>query len=374
MADAPNDHYATLGVEEQATEQEIRKAFSRRMREVHPDRGGDPEQAAAVNAAFEVLGSAETRAEYDRDRAGAREGTPHATAPGPAASHDAQGHSQAQGHTAPHTAAGPAPRAGGAAASSADEVMDGGERLRLGAVTIGAVLLAVSGWLLGNLWITGPARELSSDRFELGYLFATGVLTWVGYLVGAVTLASPTHGARLASILAVGTVLSGYGQWARAHDGAGSWIGDLFSDNTWQFWAWTLVTFLLALGIRRVAVPALGHAYVGDRPARGPAKPRQSRSQANAQQVEDFDLFLRHHRGAGHRLVLTMEPFQRGSLSAPVTVQCTDLSTGKQRLVQMFTMRGYDDQRQWVIALDHRDLEVDRCPAANLIAWNKAQG
>lgn len=61
------DHYSTLGVPTDATPTEIKQAWRRLSSEHHPDRpGGDPERMAAVNRAFEILGTPEKRAEYDR--------------------------------------------------------------------------------------------------------------------------------------------------------------------------------------------------------------------------------------------------------------------------------------------------------------------
>lgn len=57
--------YETLGVEKDAGADEIRAAYRRRIREAHPDRGGDSDSAAAINAAYDVLGDAQRRAKYD---------------------------------------------------------------------------------------------------------------------------------------------------------------------------------------------------------------------------------------------------------------------------------------------------------------------
>lgn len=68
-------HYDTLGVPPEASAQEIRKAYLRRARALHPDRqlGRPPGEARAaeqamrqVNAAWTVLSDATKRAEYDR--------------------------------------------------------------------------------------------------------------------------------------------------------------------------------------------------------------------------------------------------------------------------------------------------------------------
>ncbi|KZK32036.1 hypothetical protein A4F85_04810 [Delftia sp. GW456-R20] len=61
------DHYETLGVARDATADEIRAAYRKAASKAHPDRnGGDTARMQAVNAAYEVLGNADSRAAYDR--------------------------------------------------------------------------------------------------------------------------------------------------------------------------------------------------------------------------------------------------------------------------------------------------------------------
>lgn len=59
-------HYETLGLQPGASADEIKLAYRRRSSKAHPDLGGSDSEMAAVNAAYEVLGDAERRAEYDR--------------------------------------------------------------------------------------------------------------------------------------------------------------------------------------------------------------------------------------------------------------------------------------------------------------------
>lgn len=59
-------HYDTLGLPRDAGTDDIKQAYRRRSAQAHPDRGGDADEMAAINRAYEVLGDAERRAEYDR--------------------------------------------------------------------------------------------------------------------------------------------------------------------------------------------------------------------------------------------------------------------------------------------------------------------
>lgn len=61
--------YEVLGVAASATEDELRKAFRRALRDTHPDTGGDPHRFAAVQRAWDAVGTREARALYDAGRA-----------------------------------------------------------------------------------------------------------------------------------------------------------------------------------------------------------------------------------------------------------------------------------------------------------------
>ncbi len=64
------NHYLVLGVEKNATRDQIRDAYRRQVKEVHPDlNNGDPtslERMKAVVKAWEVLRDPQLRSEYDR--------------------------------------------------------------------------------------------------------------------------------------------------------------------------------------------------------------------------------------------------------------------------------------------------------------------
>src|ERR671922_2449905 len=78
MATAERDYYEILGVPRNAGDGEIKKAFRRLARELHPDVSDAPdaeERFRHVAEAYEVLSKSETRELYDRfGHAGLRSG------------------------------------------------------------------------------------------------------------------------------------------------------------------------------------------------------------------------------------------------------------------------------------------------------------
>src|ERR671939_1419975 len=69
MATAERDYYEVLGVQRTASDGDIKKAFRRLARELHPDVNDSPdadERFKEVVEAYEVLSKSETRELYDR--------------------------------------------------------------------------------------------------------------------------------------------------------------------------------------------------------------------------------------------------------------------------------------------------------------------
>jgi hypothetical protein len=68
MSDSPASAspYEVLGVPRGASDDDLRRAYRRLLRETHPDTGGDTARFVAVQLAWERIGTAEARASYDR--------------------------------------------------------------------------------------------------------------------------------------------------------------------------------------------------------------------------------------------------------------------------------------------------------------------
>src|ERR671927_1491282 len=78
MSTTERDYYELLGVTRDADEQEIKKAFRKLARRLHPDVSEEPDAEVRfreISEAYEVLSNAETRQLYDRyGHAGLRSG------------------------------------------------------------------------------------------------------------------------------------------------------------------------------------------------------------------------------------------------------------------------------------------------------------
>ena len=64
------DYYSILGVNRNATPEEIKKAYRKLAMLHHPDRGGDHNKFAQINSAYEVLSNSDKKAAYDNPNPG----------------------------------------------------------------------------------------------------------------------------------------------------------------------------------------------------------------------------------------------------------------------------------------------------------------
>ena len=66
LSRSSRDPYQVLGVAASASAAELKAAYRALVKQHHPDAGGDEHRILELNAAWEVLGDAERRAEHDR--------------------------------------------------------------------------------------------------------------------------------------------------------------------------------------------------------------------------------------------------------------------------------------------------------------------
>lgn len=62
------DYYQVLGVEENSTQDEIKKAYRKLAVQYHPDKGGSEEQFKKISEAYNILGDENKRSQYDNQK------------------------------------------------------------------------------------------------------------------------------------------------------------------------------------------------------------------------------------------------------------------------------------------------------------------
>ena len=62
------NYYETIGVAENATQEEIKKAYKKKAILHHPDKGGDEEMFKKISVAFDTIGDENKRSQYDNQR------------------------------------------------------------------------------------------------------------------------------------------------------------------------------------------------------------------------------------------------------------------------------------------------------------------
>jgi DnaJ-class molecular chaperone len=63
-------HYQTLGVAENASSEEIKKAYRKLASQHHPDKGGDTQRFQEIQTAYDVISNPTKRQQYDVERQG----------------------------------------------------------------------------------------------------------------------------------------------------------------------------------------------------------------------------------------------------------------------------------------------------------------
>ena len=63
---ARRSHYEVLGVDKASDADEVKRAYRKKAASAHPDKGGDHDEMADINTAYEVLSDPERRLLYDR--------------------------------------------------------------------------------------------------------------------------------------------------------------------------------------------------------------------------------------------------------------------------------------------------------------------
>lgn len=66
--DSSKDYYSVLGVSEDASKEEVDRAFRNEARTRHPDGGGSEEAMKSLNEAHDILSDPDTREAYDAER------------------------------------------------------------------------------------------------------------------------------------------------------------------------------------------------------------------------------------------------------------------------------------------------------------------
>ena len=81
------DYYQTLGVPENSSFDDIKKAYRKLAAKHHPDKGGDTSQFQNISRAYDVLSDPQKRSQYDNERHGVGQGfdpfVPRAAYPAP---------------------------------------------------------------------------------------------------------------------------------------------------------------------------------------------------------------------------------------------------------------------------------------------------
>ena len=62
------NYYDVLGVNENSTQDEIKKVYKKLAKEKHPDVGGNEDEFKKISVAYDILGDEQKRSQYDMSR------------------------------------------------------------------------------------------------------------------------------------------------------------------------------------------------------------------------------------------------------------------------------------------------------------------
>ena len=62
------DYYTTLGVDKNASQEEIKRAYKKLANTHHPDKGGDQAKFKEISVAYDTIGDTQKRADYDNQQ------------------------------------------------------------------------------------------------------------------------------------------------------------------------------------------------------------------------------------------------------------------------------------------------------------------
>lgn len=238
------DHYQVLGVERDATRQEIAKAYRLQMRTFHSDAGDaaeTPEAKAAldelskeISAAFNTLNNPDKRAAYDRELAAA-EGTPtpenSGSSPGHRFPHTDSDTTGAQGRAEPDLTVDPRQWRWFTPAPSADQDKPRSRRrIPLWVVSTLALLTwaawfypSMVGWSVPVRIAGGPALYIDTATFVVigvvAHLLIT-VLVFTGGILTGFALVIP-------AALAVSAVITELAVMSGSLEGSAAWFARL---------------------------------------------------------------------------------------------------------------------------------------------------
>lgn len=71
-----NDYYQILGINRNASKEEIKKAYRKLAHKYHPDKGGDESKFKEVNEAYQILSDEDKKSQYDKFGEDFEEGQP----------------------------------------------------------------------------------------------------------------------------------------------------------------------------------------------------------------------------------------------------------------------------------------------------------